>query len=144
MFKVCSRCKTKKPSSCFGRDKRRTSGLRSHCNDCRRNYRNSERGQESRKRERPRPQNFIKWRYGVTPALYNEMLERQHHVCAICKMPETLIDRRTGKVKRLAVDHCHTTGKVRGLLCFNCNSGLGHFRDSSATLRGAISYLETP
>lgn len=65
---------------------------------------------------------------------YNEMFEQQGGVCAICGNPP-------GK-KMLAVDHCHTTGKIQGLLCSLCNIGLGHFKDSTFRLTSAIKYLE--
>jgi len=73
-------------------------------------------------------------KYGVTPAHYDELLKQQGGLCAICKQP--------GK-KRLAVDHDHVSGQVRGLLCSGCNIGLGHFRDSTSQLRAAAEYLET-
>lgn len=91
---------------------------------------------------RTKPQNFVckdckkpASVHGLTNAEYNNLLNKQNHRCAICKQPPT--------IKRLAVDHCHTTGKVRGLLCFNCNVGLGKFREDTALLRKAVVYLET-
>ena len=51
-------------------------------------------------------------------------------------------NKETGKLKRLAVDHCHETGKVRGLLCFHYNSSLGKFKDSIELLQNAIDYLK--
>jgi hypothetical protein len=71
--------------------------------------------------------------YGITDQQYREMLVEQNGKCAICKKPPT--DRR------LAVDHCHTTGKVRGLLCMKCNTGLGHFEDNLKFLEEAQEYL---
>lgn len=68
------------------------------------------------------------------------MLSIQGGVCAICKKPER--HRSNGpKVKRLAVDHDHTTGEVRGLLCNNCNRALGLFGDDVTALQAAIDYL---
>ena len=78
---------------------------------------------------------FMKRKYGITFDQYNQMLAAQGGVCAICG--EACI---TGK--RLAVDHCHTTGAVRALLCSNCNTGLGKFRDNPDLLRAAALYLE--
>ena len=74
-------------------------------------------------------------KYGVTLAEYETMLADQNGVCAIC---ETTND----TVRPLAVDHDHTTGKVRGLLCDRCNPGIGYFRDKIDVLRKAITYLE--
>ncbi len=80
--------------------------------------------------------------YGITTADYNNMRWDQEGVCAICKQPETAIDTRwTGRVKRLSVDHCHSTGRVRGLLCSACNQGLGLLK-TPARLRAAEIYLE--
>lgn len=76
----------------------------------------------------------------------------QNGCCAICKKPETDISnshrlKRNGnniqKVKRLAIDHCHTSDKIRGLLCKMCNYGLGNFKDSIELLQAAIDYLKS-
>ncbi len=56
--------------------------------------------------------------------VYNEMLTSQNNLCAICNRPESKKSKQ-GVVRSLAVDHCHSTGKVRGLLCFDCNTTLG-------------------
>ena len=66
-------------------------------------------------------------RFGITLEIYNEMLVDQNNVCAICKQPETAYDSRLKLVKKLAVDHCHSTGKIRGLLCISCNTKLGWY-----------------
>lgn len=79
--------------------------------------------------------------YGITLDEYYEMLRQQDHVCAICKRPENAVDHRSGLPRALAVDHCHETGKVRGLLCTNCNRGLGKFNDNVEYLAEAIKYL---
>ncbi len=73
---------------------------------------------------------------------YCSLQKKQNNVCAICGNPEIAIDQR-GKLRNLAVDHCHKTGKIRGLLCTNCNKGLGHFKDSPDLLTKAIEYLKT-
>lgn len=72
--------------------------------------------------------------YGLTPEDYARMLEEQNGVCAICKK-----ECPTGQ--RLSVDHCHDTGKVRGLLCRNCNRGLGSFKDDRNAVLAALLYL---
>jgi Recombination endonuclease VII len=72
---------------------------------------------------------------------YNTMLEKQNNACAICHMPETRLDARSGKVNNLSVDHCHATGKIRGLLCNKCNKGLGHFNDNLELFHSIIKYL---
>lgn len=82
----------------------------------------------------------LKYDFGLTQEQYDEMFAEQGGVCAICGQPETAITR--GEVIRLAVDHCHASGRVRQLLCAHCNHGLGHFRDSPERLRAAADYIE--
>lgn len=77
--------------------------------------------------------------YGVTLDWYNQKLEEQNGVCAICKEPETTVI--NGKTISLSVDHCHKTGDARGLLCKSCNQALGLFRDKIDTLESAVRYL---
>ncbi len=72
---------------------------------------------------------------------YDAMADAQDHKCAICGEPESVLG-RSGKRRKLAVDHCHSTETVRGLLCMSCNTGLGGFRDDPARLRAAITYLK--
>lgn len=79
--------------------------------------------------------------FGLTLDGYQSMLESQGGVCFICKKPEKATDPRSGKVKDLAVDHCHQTNKIRGLLCSNCNRGIGLFCDDPSLLQSAIDYL---
>jgi hypothetical protein len=81
----------------------------------------------------------LKRDYGLTLAEYMEMHEAQGGVCAICKEPETTV--KNGQPAMLAVDHCHGSGKVRGLLCMSCNLGLGYFKDDAGRLASAIGYL---
>jgi hypothetical protein len=76
----------------------------------------------------------LKVDYGLTEACYAAMLEAQNGVCAICGQAE--------RGRRLAVDHCHTTGKVRALLCGFCNPSLGLMGDDSARLRAAADYID--
>lgn len=61
--------------------------------------------------------------------------------CEICGKDETIVVRRDGKPNPLSVDHCHKTGEIRGLLCFNCNRSLGGFKESEDILIGAINYI---
>lgn len=73
-------------------------------------------------------------RFGITMAQYNSMLQEQNGVCAICKNPEKMVTKK--RVSRLAVDHCHATGRIRGLLCFKCNTSI-------ALVETNISLLDT-
>ncbi len=82
-------------------------------------------------------------RMGTTPEWFNARMEEQHGVCAICHQPETHpIKRGSSVVRSLAIDHDHLTGKVRGLLCFRCNTSV-HLLDRFGTgwLTDAAKYL---
>ena len=74
-------------------------------------------------------------RYGVNEEWYKLQMQIQKNKCAICGLESTNFK------KRFAIDHCHATGKVRGLLCDLCNKGLGHFKDKASNLKAAIQYL---
>ena len=73
--------------------------------------------------------------YGITLLDYQDMLVNQHGVCAICGGRPDL--------RLLHVDHCHATGKVRALLCVNCNTALANFDDSPQLMRKAADYIDT-
>lgn len=99
-----------------------------------RSYRNKnkEKVQESARRHAYRKN------YGITLENYNEMFETQNECCAICLRHRSVFE------KNFYVDHCHKTLRVRGLLCFDCNTTLGRVNDNIETLKRAISYLEAP
>lgn len=78
----------------------------------------------------------LRVQYGLTIKDYESLLAAQDHKCSIC--------RRGLDAFEPHVDHSHATGQVRGLLCFNCNTGLGHFRDDITVLKAAIEYLDRP
>lgn len=82
----------------------------------------------------------LKWKYGLTPAAYEALLNAQGGLCAICRRPQQT--HRDGTTDDFAVDHDHVTDKVRGLLCHHCNTALGKMRDSPRLLRRAAAYLE--
>ena len=79
-------------------------------------------------------------RYGVSLEWYNERLAEQDGKCAICRFPETTKIR--GKLIRLAVDHCHDTGKARALLCKECNGALGQLHHDPVRIAAALAYVE--
>lgn len=76
-------------------------------------------------------------KYNMTIDDYNQMFDNQEGKCKICGTHKLELKRR------LSVDHCHKTGKIRGLLCSNCNHGLGSFKDSVSFLENAINYLKS-
>lgn len=80
-------------------------------------------------------------KFGLTEEDYQKILKSQNYICAICKQSETVL-RKSKELKRLAVDHCHDKGHVRGLLCYACNIGIGLFKHNSEFLRGAALYCE--
>lgn len=77
----------------------------------------------------------LKSRYKITPEEYDEMLLVQNGCCAICGKHKSEFK------KRLHVDHDHSNGKVRGLLCWGCNGGLGLFKDNLINIQNAANYL---
>ena len=79
--------------------------------------------------------------FGIGIKEYDIMLKSQNGVCDICSSPESAINPHTKKARNMAVDHCHKTGKIRGLLCSLCNSAIGNFDDDIDRLRAAIQYL---
>ena len=84
----------------------------------------------------------FRWKsWGIDADRYQEMLKEQGGLCAICESPERERDKSSGKIKDLAIDHCHATGEVRALLCSNCNRALGLFNDDPAMLAKARSYV---
>lgn len=84
----------------------------------------------------------LKRPYGISRKAYLQIHEMQNGCCAICAKPETLVIK--GVVVGLAVDHCHETGKIRGLLCKGCNQAIGLMKEDPEVLRRAIAYLTRP
>jgi hypothetical protein len=78
----------------------------------------------------------IKRVYNIDTDYYNSLLIAQNYKCAICKKKEI------NAKGRLSIDHCHDTGKIRGLLCRSCNLGIGNLKDNISLLAEAIKYLE--
>ena len=78
---------------------------------------------------------LLKSRFGITIEAYDKMLADQRGVCALCGGPPG------GRWQTFHVDHCHETGRIRGLLCHHCNTGLGSLGDSEESLERALRYL---
>lgn len=79
---------------------------------------------------------YIERKYGLTRAQWNALYAAQDGVCALCRIPG-----RTGRHSKLVVDHCHETGRIRGLLCGPCNVALGIFGDTEAALKRVFDYV---
>lgn len=84
----------------------------------------------------------IKRKFGVTEAEYNQMFVDQQGVCSICGRPEERLNRAGTGVSKLAIDHNHTTGQIRSLLCHRCNAAIGLLREDIGLLAKAIEYLD--
>jgi len=156
-MKQCYRCKVEKDNSEFRQNKANKDGLQPYCKPCQKDYSREyiknrgpltgERLERKRKadnqyyydnHEAVREQQVdsrLRSRYGITLADYDNLLMAQDGKCAICKTTET------GKHKRFQVDHNHTSGVVRGLLCGPCNRRLGAIENESWYAK-AIEYLE--
>ena len=95
--------------------------------------------QASPKRKEKVWENKLQYRYGITKQDYNSLLTKQKNCCAICGTANP--SSKSKKHKYFSVDHCHQTGKVRGLLCATCNSAIGLLGDCPETILKASVYL---
>lgn len=84
----------------------------------------------------------LKRKYGLTREQYNDKLRSQNYVCAICGEPEKSFDHRSNTTRRLAVDHCHKTGKIRDLLCWRCNGTIGRIEENLKLVKQIEIYLK--
>jgi len=79
---------------------------------------------------------------GITLEDYNNLFKFQEGKCAICLQEETCKDPKHDRIRRLSIDHCHTSGKARGLLCQGCNVAIGRFKDDINLMERAIEYVK--
>lgn len=139
-MKICPACKARKPSSAYQKNRAAPDGLQFHCRACRSRIdaRPEKRATDRARYHADAGQHwrdvFLQRKYGVTPATYKAMLRKQHRRCAICE--------GTAGKRRWHVDHTHSTGKVRGLLCGKCNIMLGMARDNPSVLIKGAAYLQ--
>lgn len=129
MTDTCLKCGETKPITEFCKSKQAKRGYVKHCKACERlRTRGKRRGQPEYARAA-----VLRHKYGISAEVYAQLRDAQGNVCRICrtKPPE----------KALAVDHCHTHGTIRGLLCQPCNTGLGMFKDDPQLLEEAANYL---
>ncbi len=80
--------------------------------------------------------------FGIDNVSYDALLNKQNNKCAICGIDHNIYKNTSHRNKRFAIDHCHSTGIIRGLLCCKCNRGLGYFKDSEENLLKAAKYLK--
>ena len=139
-MKECCTCKQFKPLDDFSKNKATKDTLNKRCKTCHNTACNKfyRRDPENSKRIMRRQNIRIYWPHlSLNDALkaYEDMKQFQNNACAICKIS---LDENE---KRAYIDHDHDTGKVRGLLCSHCNSGLGFFKDNLDSLENAKNYL---
>lgn len=84
---------------------------------------------------------FLKYRYGMSIEDFEALRQKQNGQCEICLVKLEIHPDSSVRTKRVAIDHCHQTGVIRGLLCANCNTGLGMFKDNYKLLQAASEYL---
>lgn len=131
-MKTCAKCREVKALTEFSPDKKHRDGKASYCRPC---------ATETARAYRRRNQEAVKSRqlqkrYGIDHSTYLGILTKQRNCCAVCG-----VEFGESRIEGPCVDHCHTTGSVRGLLCQSCNQALGLFKDSVKTLNSAIDYL---
>jgi hypothetical protein len=147
-MKRCTLCKLTQPVEAFTKNKGHHDGLDRACKTCCA-ARNAAYGRANRERlngkqreryagDTERYADYdLKRRFGFSMGEYNLMIKAQGGVCAICANNDP-----GSRTKRFHVDHCHDSGRIRGLLCQSCNNGIGRFRDKPDLLRLAAEYLE--
>lgn len=140
--KQCRSCKAFLPVGEFWVNRLNADGLQHRCKTCSRthsySYRITTGGKASFAASRQKSRLA---KYSITSAEFDAMLITQDGRCAICRKAERIV-RRTGKPLRLAVDHDHKTGKIRGLLCAHCNQAIGKLDDDPKLIRAAADYID--
>lgn len=127
--KKCRKCTAVKLESEFNIDKYQLDGLKEICRDCHKAKNKKQRQANPEKTAQYLRKSRFKTKYGLTVDQFNLLSEKQSHKCAICD----------GKVK-LVVDHCHTTGTIRGLLCKPCNGALGMVKENPFIIERLSDY----
>ena len=145
--KVCPTCKRELGKEAFTRDRGRRTTVGQHCLQCavvksaeqRSKYPERDRANRRKSYLKNYDTTTLRYRlrknYDLSLEAYMVLFEKQEGLCAICRKPQA------GRTKNLCVDHDHETGEVRGLLCNNCNRGLGLFGDDPQVLANAADYL---
>ena len=129
IVKTCNTCNKIKELTEFHLDYSKADGHRNKCKECCKDY--------DATRKVDRKNSYLQRTYGITHDCYLKMLEDQDGCCDACGMSAT--EEVHGV---LDVDHCHDTGKVRGLLCRHCNLALGNAKEDIRVLRGLIQYIK--
>lgn len=134
-LKRCPGCRVTKPLEAFYEHKSARDGRAPHCIVCvNTKLRPAKKQILTEDQRRANREKVLRREFGISLEEYQAMHDTQGGVCAICGMAET--------GKTLAVDHCHTSGKIRGLLCGRCNPAVGFLRESPELARELAAYLE--
>lgn len=133
--KQCTRCGQEKNLSMFSM--RENGRYHSHCKSCITEA-NLQRYHQKNGKQQQKERSFknLTKRYGISPEIYEQERIKQEYKCILCGTHET-----KSTHGRLHIDHCHETGKYRGLLCMNCNAALGSFKDNVEVMKKAIEYI---
>ena len=134
-MKKCTKCGKQKPLSEFYKDAIRIDGLRGPCKVCDINKSRAYREQFPEKAKKQIRSSKLKIKYGINLDQFEAMKSLQNNKCSICEVEFT-------DPKYTCVDHNHTTGKVRAILCGHCNTMLGLAKESTDILKSAILYLD--
>jgi recombination endonuclease VII len=160
-YKRCSNPACKNPilaatPEFFYRNSRTKDKLDYRCKNCQNEYRSSSEYRAMRaasarrcRAKIPEPirhnkdkRKHLKEYYDLTLENYQRMLEGQQGLCACCSKSETSFDKKHQTLRRLNVDHCHKTGKIRGLLCGRCNRALGLLEDDPELVKALLRYID--
>lgn len=128
--KFCNTCQMLKPLSAFHKCRTKSCGVQNICKPFKRKQNEDWARRNPAKAKRKARIWRLKSVFGLTPEQYEILFKKQNGLCALCSRPAECID------------HCHKTGKVRGLLCQLHNRGLGHFQDDPRMLERAARYLK--
>jgi len=154
-LRLCTNCNEEKPIKEFTKNSKLPSGYTNQCKKCHNAYLKNRRDSDPEAYERIKQQGaawrarnpeadrrkYLMRKFNITIEEYNEMFKKQNGVCAICGNEETVVRRSKSGKEMLAVDHCHETGEIRGLLCFKCNTALGALGDTVENIQRVINYL---
>jgi hypothetical protein len=146
--RICNRCLRDLHLSKFSINSKGKYGVKSICKECS----NKAEGVRRRRYQKEDPKTFsfkrheskLRYGYGITTAQYDNLYFIQGGKCAICQVKGSSYFEAHPTQNYFHVDHCHHTKQVRGLLCTNCNSGMGKLQDSEVILNRALDYLRNP
>ena len=143
MKKICCSCKELKDITEFSKNRCQKDGFCHQCKSCVKKSYSPEKERlkylKNKEKSIKRSTNWrMKHKFGITSDDKKNMFLCQNKLCKICSTEMTLVG---GSDNSAQIDHCHKTGKIRGIICRKCNLGIGHFNDSPELLEKAIKYL---